>query len=438
MKQRRRAFIAMLLFSVVVINYIDRVALSVAAKPIATEFGLSPVTMGYLFSCFLWTYVPALIPIGVLIDRTGPKRMVGGGVALWSAATAAFGAAGGFGTLLVARLAMGVGEATTFPSMGRVVRDWIPQGERGLVTTLANCGSSAGPAVGAILTGVLVASYGWRVAFLLLGLLGFVWLAIWWFVFDQPERASWLGDDERRLILRERNGPQTAQPVTGQPMAPPSPIWHLLQQRSVIGVMLTQSCIVYTTYLFVSWLPSYLQSTFDLSIASAGSYTAIPYVITAVIGVAIARFSDRRLSPEAVQAGERRVYIAVMLVLSLTILVAPFTTRLWELILVVTLVLTGSTTASSLNFTLASDLITNPRDAGRITSMVAFGGNAFGLISPIVTGYIVAGTGSYRWAFWIAGGLLLMGIALTTLATRQRIPALSVPGPLFPARSDAT
>src|ERR1700745_1080642 len=102
----RRGWIALLIFSVVIINYIDRVALSVAAKPIVAEFGFTPVQMGYLFSGFLWSYIVCLIPLGLLVERIGAKRMVGGGIAIWSAATALTALGSGFVTILLARLVM--------------------------------------------------------------------------------------------------------------------------------------------------------------------------------------------------------------------------------------------------------------------------------------------------------------------------------------------
>src|SRR5580658_7688391 len=146
----RRGWISLLLFAVVIINYMDRIALSVASKSIAAEFGFSPIQMGYLFSAFLWTYVLCLIPFGLLGETVGAKRMVGSGIAIWSAATAATAATAGFVSILSARLVMGASEATTFPACGRVIRDWFPEKERGMVTTLFNGGSSAGPAVGAV------------------------------------------------------------------------------------------------------------------------------------------------------------------------------------------------------------------------------------------------------------------------------------------------
>src|SRR5437899_2188798 len=120
----RRGWISFFLFSLAMINYIDRVALSVASKPIALEFGLSPVAIGYLFSSVLWTYLVCLIPMGILVDRLGTKAVNAAGIGLWSAATMITGVAGNFGALITTRLAMGIGEATTFPAGGRVVREW--------------------------------------------------------------------------------------------------------------------------------------------------------------------------------------------------------------------------------------------------------------------------------------------------------------------------
>jgi len=413
---RRRAWIAVLMFLAVIINYMDRIALSVAAKPIVAEYGFTPVQMGYLFSGFLWTYVVCLIPLGLLVDKIGPKRMVGGGIAIWSAATVVTAAAGSFGAILACRLVMGASEATTFPACGRVIRDWFPERERGLVTTLFNGGSSAGPALGAIVTAALVTSFSWRTAFVLLGLLGFVWLVAWMIWYAPPERADWLPEAERAKILAERNGEKQADHD-----APPSSIGHLLSQCSVWGLVVTQACLVYTAYLFLTWLPSFLQSTRELSTMNTGYLTAIPYLVTILLGLAVARLSDRLLSSADIRAGRRRNFIAAMALLALLILLAPVVSSLWQLLIVLTLVLTGSTTGAGLNFTLASDLLRNPADVPRVIAITALGGNLFGLIAPIITGYVVAATGGYDWAFRVAAVLLLCGTVATLTMTRTPI-----------------
>ncbi|MGV1947626.1 MULTISPECIES: MFS transporter [unclassified Agrobacterium] len=411
----KRSWISILIFTAVIINYIDRIALSIASKPVAEEFGFTPVQMGYLFSGFLWTYVLCLIPIGLLVERIGAKRMVGGGIAIWSGATILTAATSGFTSLLGARLVMGASEASTFPACGRIIRSWFPERERGLVTTLFNGGSSAGPALGALVTAALVEAAGWRTTFVVLGVIGYVWLAAWWFWYAEPERATWLSEGERRTILAGRYGDNSGEPT------PPSSLRYLLSQTSVWGLVITQACLVYTAYLFLTWLPTFLQSTRELSTLNTGYLTAIPYLVTIVLSVLIAWASDRSLSSARIRSGARRYFIAAMAILSLLILLAPSVNNLSELLIVLTLVLTGSTTGAGLNFTLVSDLLRNPADVSRVIAITALGGNLFGLIAPVITGYIVAGTGSYDWAFAVAAGLLLAGAIATLTMTRRPI-----------------
>jgi MFS family permease len=361
--------------------------------------------------------VVCLVPLGLLVERVGIKNMVGGGIAIWSTATVLTASTAGFVSILLARLAMGASEATTFPSCGGAIRQWFPERERGFVTTLFNGGSSAGPAVGAILTAALVSSFSWRTAFVVLGAIGFVWLVAWWIWYGSPEEASWLDEKERIKILNERDGSGTAAKLA----AAPSSLGYLLSQRSVWGLVLTQACLVYTAYLFLTWLPTYLQSTRELSTMNTGYLTAVPYLITVVLGVTIARISDRVLSSKDIQTGRRRNFIAAMAILAMLILLAPVVDGLWQLLIVLTLVLTGSTTGAGLNFTLASDLLRNPRDVSRVVAITSFGGNFFGLIAPIITGYVVAGTGGYTWAFRIAAVLLFCGCVATLTLTRRPI-----------------
>jgi ACS family glucarate transporter-like MFS transporter len=186
-------------------------------------------------------------------------------------------------------------------------------------------------------------------------------------------------------------------------------------------LIVTQACLVYTAYLFMTWLPTYLQSTRTLSTMSTGYFTAIPFFGTVVLGLAIARASDRMLSSDDIWRGRRRNFIAAMAALSLLILLAPIVGTLWQLMLVLTLVLTGSTTGAGLNFTLASDLLRDPRDVSRAIALTAFGGNLFGLIAPIITGYVVSATGGYTWAFRIAAVLLLCGCFAALGMTRRPI-----------------
>jgi ACS family glucarate transporter-like MFS transporter len=155
----RRGWIAVFLFALAMINYIDRTTLSFAIGPISKEFGLGDIGKGYLFSSFLWTYTLFLIPAGMMVDRFGSSRVAAWGIGIWSFATALTGASVGTTSLLLTRLVMGAGEATSNPSGAKVVREWIPAGERGVITAVFNSGSYAGPALCALLAGGIIETW---------------------------------------------------------------------------------------------------------------------------------------------------------------------------------------------------------------------------------------------------------------------------------------
>jgi MFS family permease len=416
----RRGWIAVFLFSLSMINYMDRIALSIAAKPIASEFKLSAVGMGYLFSSFIWSYALFLIPMGILIDRFGTKRMAGVGIFVWSAATALTGAASSFGSLLLARLVMGAGESVSNPVGAKVIRQWIPANERGMVTSMFNSGSYAGPAICSVILGSLVALYGWRMSFVIAGGIGFAWLVAWLVFFNSPEKARWLKAEEREKIVRERNTTTISASAVG---AESSGLLSLMRTPTLWGLALTQGCNVYTQYLFLTWLPSYLQASRGLSITHTGLFSAVPYAAAVVLCIFVGRLSDQYLKKSGVGTGRRRNAVALSMLAGTSILAMPFTSNLAVLLVVFSITLTGIASTTSLNFALLNDLLPNSRDVAKAMAFVVVGGNIFGMIAPIATGYVIAATGSYDWAFGIAGLLLLIGAAVVLTMTRSPMTA---------------
>lgn len=413
----RRGWIAVFLFSLTMINYMDRVALSIAAAPIAKEFGLSTVSMGYLFSSFIWSYALFLLPMGMLLDRFGPKRIAGWGIFIWSAATALTGAAGSFASLLTARLVMGGGEACSNPVGAKVIRQWIPANERGVITSLFNSGSYAGPAVCSVLLGFLVAACGWRISFVIAGVIGFIWLAAWLMFFNTPEKTKWLSDAEREKIVREREARSPDASAAGGQQG--QGLLALMKTRTLWGLALTQGCNVYTQYLFLTWLPSYLLQTRHLSIGKSGAFAAVPYAVSVVLCILAGRLSDMYVKRSGVATGRRRNAVALAMLTGSVILAVPFTTDLTLLLVVFSVTLTGIASTTSLNFALMNDLLPSAKDVGKVMAFVVIGGNIFGMVAPIATGYVIDATGSYDWAFGIAGILLVLGACITVTMTRR-------------------
>ena len=284
-----------------------------------------------------------------------------------------------------------------------------------MITAIFNSGSYAGPALCALVAGAIIEAWGWRALFLLTGALGFLWLAAWLVIYDKPERVGWLGEAERRKILDERD----VRPRAGIAEVPAAGLIKLLRTRTLWGLALTQGCNVYCQYLFLTWLPSYLQATKHLTLLKTGLYTAIPYAIAVVLCVGLGKLSDRLLARAGVASGRRRNMIAASLMIAAIVLFAPLIDGVWALLALITISLTGIATTTSLNFALVNDLLPIARDVGKAMGFVVVGGNLFGLMAPIVTGYVIQATGSYDGAFLIAGGLLVVGATATLTMTRR-------------------
>ncbi len=415
MAQKRRFLVYAGIFVMMALCYIDRINLSVAARSIAASYGLSPVQLGFIFSSFLWTYLVCLVPLGMAVDRFGARSVTAGSLLIWSVAGVLTGVAATYGGLFASRLALGVGEAASYPAGGRVIREWTPRSERGIAAALLNSGAYAGLAAGAPVVGWLVTVFGWRASFYVTGTVGVV-LAIGWFaLYRTPEQARWLGAAERTRILAERGDSVDARAAGGPA------IGRLLRSPSLWGLALTQGCAGYTLYLFMTWLPTYLADTRGLDVMRSGVFSAVPYAAAVPLGLLLGVASDRIQRRSGTAQGGRRWIIAGSLLVSSVILLTPYVTNIWLILLMFSLSLTCVSTAMGMNIALTNDLLVDGAQAGAATSLLILGGNSFGIVAPIATGYIVASPFGYSGAFVIAGVLLLTGVATALLLTRSPI-----------------
>jgi ACS family glucarate transporter-like MFS transporter len=209
----------------------------------------------------------------------------------------------------------------------------------------------------------------------------------------------------------------------GEGEGEPDGLLRLLRSRTLWGIALTEGCNIYAQYLFLTWLPSYLQTTRHVSITSSGWLSGVPYGGAVVLAILAGWLSDRYVKGAGVASGRRRHAIAVSMLFGAAILWVPFATSFTALVVVLTLSLSGIAATNATNFSLLSDMLPNQRDIAKAMGFVIVGGNIFGLLAPIVTGYVISMTGSYDYAFAIAGVLLLTGIALTLTMTYQPIVA---------------
>jgi ACS family glucarate transporter-like MFS transporter len=324
--------------------------------------------------------------------------------------------AGNYATMLATRLVMGGGEAATNPSGAQVVREWIPVRERGVTNACFNGGGYAGPALCSLAAGPIISAFGWHALFYIPGAIGLVWMVIWSVWFRSPENAAWLTDAERHAILATRADAKAVDdgPRTG--------LWRLLTSGpTLFSLGLAMGCNVYSLYVFLTWIPSYLHTTKGLTLSGSGLYTAILYGTALVLSLAIGRYSDHLLKGKDVSGGGRRYLIACTMALAAIVLFAPAVDSLPLLFALLALSLTGVAATTSQLFSLANDLLPERRDIGAAMGFIIVGGNVFGMLAPIATGYVISISGSYSGAFIIAGVLLVIGMLSLLVLSRQPI-----------------
>ena len=208
----------------------------------------------------------------------------------------------------------------------------------------------------------------------------------------------------------------------------------------MLGLSLTQGCAVYTQYFFLTWLPSYLENVKHLTVLKSGLFTAVPYAIAVICCIFFGSISDRWLKAYGVASGRRRYVVVAAMVSAAVVLFAPFVDNIYLILALVTLSLIGLSTAISMNITLTGDLLRSPKDAAKAMSLLTIGGNVFGTLAPIVTGYIISISGGYDGAFLLAGCLLILGAVICLTMTRRPIERDVVrrhltAGPSRPARN---
>jgi ACS family glucarate transporter-like MFS transporter len=380
--------------------------------------------MGWVFSAYLWTYTLCLVPTGAFTDRFGARRVSAVAIALWSAAAIATGGVVNFTTMCATRLGLGIGEATTFPVAGKLIRQWFPARERGIAGAIFHCGGHAAPALALPLVAWIVVTAGWRWSFVILGALGFVWLVFWLLYYRQPEECPWLTEEERQLILTTRDSAPTAAAHSrnlGGKIELKAVLPGLLKQRSMWGVMLTQGCSTYFNYVFLAWLPTYLVQARGLHLVKAGFIGAIPYLVAMVAVLGFSKLSDRLLTAEGISQGKRRNIVITLLLCCSVVVTINFVESQWALLVVLSLAMSFNLTCLTLNLILTNDLLENAHLAATVLAMDAVMANVFGVFAPIVTGYIVKATGSFAAAFYIQGGIVIVAALISYTFTRKPI-----------------
>lgn len=323
---RSRYLIMVMLFITVVINYLDRSNLSIAAPALKDEFGLDTVHEGLILSAFGWTYAAMQIPGGWLVDRVSPRVLYAAALILWSAATFFMGFAGSFVILFVLRLAVGALEAPAYPINNRVVTTWFPEKERATAIGFYTSGQFVGLAFLTPVLAWLQHHYGWHMVFVSTGLLGIVWGVLWYMIYREPRQFKGANAAEIELIQKGGGVVDLDKRVT-EKKAPFN--WNdlglVMSQRKLWGVYLGQFCLTSTLWFFLTWFPTYLVKYRGMDFIKSGFLASVPF-LAAFVGVLCSGvLSDFLIRRGATVGLARKLPIILGLLISTSMIGANFT-----------------------------------------------------------------------------------------------------------------
>jgi MFS family permease len=357
------------------LNYVDRSNLSIGATEIQRELHLNNAQLGLLLSAFFWTYALSqlLYVAGWLVDRLNVSWVLAGGVALWSAATGLCGLAGSLALLFALRLLLGAGESVAYPSYSRILVNCFPEQRRGFGNAAIDAGTKLGPAVGALLGGLLIPKVGWRVFFVVLGIAGLVWtlLWIWWMPRSEKLKSGTRAETDMRVVL--------AQPE----------LWW-----SALGLF----CSNYFWYFLITWLPPYLEQERHFPKAKMAVLSSLSYLAIAVSSVLSGWMSDAWIARGGSTTRVRKTFAGCGLLFS-TVLLAVQVIDDARVAMPVLIFACASFGMYTSNVFAISQTLAGPGAAGQWTGVQNGIGNLAGVAAPWFTGWVTQQTGSFFFAF---------------------------------------
>ncbi len=414
---KRRWGIGVLLGIGVLVNYFDRVNLSVSQDALHHDFGITNQTFGILSSAFNWTYALLQLPMGELLDRFGVRLLGCIGAALWSVASFGSAFSPGLRSFFASRLLLGVGEAPTFPGNAKAVGYWFPRSERSLATSLFDAAAKLGPAIGVLLVGGITMHFGWRVSFAVTGVISLLFFVAFWMFYRDPVDDPKLTTEEREYI--ERGGAQISEKIKN---APGASIGYLLRQRKVLGLVVGFFAYNYVFYLALYWLPSYFHSLVDQ--AHALAYTSIVWVIAAISDVLIGGvLVDSLVRRGKSETAVRQSVLIIGTALGICIAGAQYTHNALVAMIWITLALGGLSAAAPVGWSIPS-LIAPRNSVGRLGGILNFGNQLAGVFAAIITGHLANKNNDFSKAFMVAGIVLGVGICayVFLLGRIQQVP----------------
>jgi ACS family D-galactonate transporter-like MFS transporter len=402
----RRWRIGWLLGIGVLVNYFDRVNLSVSHDALIASFGISNIAFGYLSGAYNWTYAACQLPIGVMLDKFGVRRIGRIGTFLWGVASFGAAATPSLGGLFGARLLLGVGEAPTFPANAKAIGLWFPPGERSLATSMFDAAAKFASAIGVPIIGIVLIKVGWRWSFAMTGVLSIAYFLYFWRVYKDPNDDHELSESEREYIEETADTSEARKPVEEGATS----LGHLLLRRKVLGLALGFGSYNYIFYMLLYWLPSYLSFALHIDLLHSFLYTGVPWLFATFTDILVGGW----LVDFLVQKGwnsnlVRKTILIGGTACGLGLLGAAHAHTATRALIWISVSIGGLSAAAPVGWSLPS-LIAGRNDVGKVGGIMNFCSQLSGIAASILTGYLVTYR-SYAWAFGVSAIYLMIGIA---------------------------
>ncbi|AXE32314.1 MFS transporter [Chromobacterium phragmitis] len=418
----RRWRIGWLLGIGILVNYFDRISLSVAAPQLQQEFGLSNGELGLLFSAFFWSYALLQIPTGVVLDRFGATRIGRLGALLWGVAATLTACAGGFAGIFAARMLLGVAEAPGFPVSAKATGYWFPRRERAMATAIFDAAAKFSNVIGVPLVALAVVHLGWRWGFGVSAILSVLYFIAFYLIYRDPSADKKLSQTERDYIVQGGAAEEGVSQQSSMAM-----LGYLLRQRKVWGLSIGFAAYGYVFYLFLTWLPGYLVQAMHMDILKSAWFSAIPWMFATLSDLFVGGWLiDKLIARGHDETRVRKTVLLCGMAMGMAVFGATTTTDPYIAIIWITIALSGLAAAAPVGWSLPS-LIAPRGGTGTVGGIMNFANNMMGAVAPIVTGFIVGATHSFANAFLVAGFMLVIGI-LAFVFLLGRIEPLPEPG----------
>ena len=405
---RKRFHVLTLIFISVVINYMDRTNISVAASALTQELSLSSVQMGLIFSAFGWTYSLLQIPGGLAVDFVKVRILYPFILIAWSIATLVQGLVSSFGALIGCRMAIGVFEAPSYPCNNKIVTTWFPENERASAIAVYTSGQFIGLAFLMPLLALIQSSFGWRGLFIISGLIGIVWASVWYFFYRDPKEHPTINQQELSLIEGEtqvKEAPSSATETTKQKFTKADFI-TVFTNRKLWGIYIGQFCLGGTLMFFLTWFPTYLVEYRGLDFIKSGFLASIPF-LAAFFGVLVSGFSSDYLVRKGISKEvARKTPIVIGMLLTTCIIGANYTDDTFWVITFLSIAFFGNGLAS-IAWVFVS-LLAPKRLLGLVGGCFNSIGGLSAVTVPIIIGYLVDG-GDFKPALLFIAVLAFLG-----------------------------